>query len=730
MKKLFTLLVVTLVRLNLNAQGVGIGTTNPDASAALEVSSVTQGMLVPRMTSEQRNMISSPAQGLLVFDITSNTFWFRHSNGWVELVDSLHSEVHRSGPNSIYMGMNDNVGVGATNPEIKFQVKTGDNAYGMSHTNGTVNVATFVNNQNGGWIGTRSLHPFNLYAGDGPSLLTLLPSGMVGINTPNPLYPLHLTGNSLLNGYVGIGTGANNRLDISHGLPRTEVHPTNRPLYVTGDLGADSDGIEFRHNNSSQGIGFGYNTIYATGSNPDQDLGFNAKGGSGNLLFKTDSIERLRISGAGNVGIHTSNPLHPLHIGGKMLVDDKLGIGTSSINFPLSFSSTTGDKISLWGSSGNHFGFGINPALLLIHTDVANSDIAFGYGSSESFTEQMRIKGNGRLGLGTMTPAQKLHVAGNAYVTDSIGIGISTPAQPLHVHGNAYVSNALGIGVSVPAQQLHVDGNASITQKLGVGLTNPSNTLDLHGSQLPRTGTHASSRPLYVTGDIGADTNGIEFRHLNGTQGIGFGYNTIYAAGHTLSQNLGIKAKGPEGNLLFYTGGNEKMRLDKLGNLGIGIKTPRVPLHFDTIPETKIILNDYGTNPLYFFGFGTRIGDLTYHIPSSGTSHLFLAGSYSAPTELLRIEGNGIVTIPGQLSIGLEYNVSDPVIINGLGSGSVSCNCPSGTSVLGGGYSSDGGSAQATSSYPESNTSWKVWIYNDSFSSTTVNAYTICARMY
>jgi hypothetical protein len=45
-----------------------------------------------------------------------------------------------------------------------------------------------------------------------------------------------------------------------------------------GNIGADTAGHEFRHNNRTQGIGLGYNTIYATGSNADQDLGLKARG--------------------------------------------------------------------------------------------------------------------------------------------------------------------------------------------------------------------------------------------------------------------------------------------------------------------------------------------------------------------------------------------------------------------------------------------------------------------
>ncbi|MCX6276496.1 MAG: hypothetical protein NT004_00185 [Bacteroidetes bacterium] len=45
---------------------VGVGTSSPSASAALDISSTNSGILIPRMTNAQRNAISSPAEGLMV----------------------------------------------------------------------------------------------------------------------------------------------------------------------------------------------------------------------------------------------------------------------------------------------------------------------------------------------------------------------------------------------------------------------------------------------------------------------------------------------------------------------------------------------------------------------------------------------------------------------------------------------------------------------------------------
>jgi hypothetical protein len=68
------------------AQNVAINATGaaPVASAMLDITSTTSGLLIPRMSSVQRVAIAAPATGLKVYDTTTNTFWWFNGVIWVE----------------------------------------------------------------------------------------------------------------------------------------------------------------------------------------------------------------------------------------------------------------------------------------------------------------------------------------------------------------------------------------------------------------------------------------------------------------------------------------------------------------------------------------------------------------------------------------------------------------------------------------------------------------------
>jgi uncharacterized protein (TIGR02145 family) len=84
MKFLFFLLCFVVFPTSVFSQ-VGINTAVPDPSSILEVSATDKGMLIPRLTTTQRTSIASPANGLLVYDINTNSFWFYKASFWIEL---------------------------------------------------------------------------------------------------------------------------------------------------------------------------------------------------------------------------------------------------------------------------------------------------------------------------------------------------------------------------------------------------------------------------------------------------------------------------------------------------------------------------------------------------------------------------------------------------------------------------------------------------------------------
>ena len=64
---------------------VGIGTKNPAPSAALDVTSTTKGFLPPRLTTAQRDAITSPAHGLTIYNTSANCLQLWNGSGWFNL---------------------------------------------------------------------------------------------------------------------------------------------------------------------------------------------------------------------------------------------------------------------------------------------------------------------------------------------------------------------------------------------------------------------------------------------------------------------------------------------------------------------------------------------------------------------------------------------------------------------------------------------------------------------
>jgi hypothetical protein len=61
---------------------VGIGTSSPNANAILDVTSTTKAFMPPRMTTAQRDAVSSPAAGMVIYNTTKNVLNFHNGTAW------------------------------------------------------------------------------------------------------------------------------------------------------------------------------------------------------------------------------------------------------------------------------------------------------------------------------------------------------------------------------------------------------------------------------------------------------------------------------------------------------------------------------------------------------------------------------------------------------------------------------------------------------------------------
>lgn len=167
MKEIFILLGAVLLTVSTYAQ-VGIGTTTPDASSALDITSTTKGFLPPRMTSTQRNTISSPATGLIIFCTDCGVVGqpqFYSGSSWYNMLGQA-----AAAPLS--------VGLSAFGGKIAYILQPGDPGYDANVVHGLVAAATDVstdamwgcygttiNGADGTAIGTGNQNTIDILAG-------------------------------------------------------------------------------------------------------------------------------------------------------------------------------------------------------------------------------------------------------------------------------------------------------------------------------------------------------------------------------------------------------------------------------------------------------------------------------------------------------------------------------------------------------------------------------------
>jgi hypothetical protein len=288
-------------------------------------------------------------------------------------------------------------------------------------------------------------------------------SDYVGIGTNNPLYKLTLqgaeeTGNPDRRTFLFLNNTTQSTASLVSMQLKTGTSNTTTYLTQASSIyGTDNYGTEYAD----------FGQLWSTGSGLILRAGSSSL--SGVIKFQTGSTsiggsnERMRITGNGNVGIGTNNPLVKLAIQGTgnensgssdgrtfislnnttqsdaSLVNIQLKTGTSGSSTLLTHASSIYGT-AYYGNEYADFGqlWGTGAGLILrAGGNVSNDGIIkfqTGYANQGSSNERMRIAGNGNVGIGTNNPKVKLQVtSGDIYIEDpNRGIILRSPS------GNCY----------------------------------------------------------------------------------------------------------------------------------------------------------------------------------------------------------------------------------------------------------------------------------------------------
>lgn len=154
MKKMITSFIATAsVLFSFSQNNVGIGTSTPNSSAILDITSTNKGLLIPRMTTAQRTAIATPAKGLMVFDTDNNSFWYYNGSAWTAITGT-------GGSGSLSLPYSANV---TTNtPSFKIENSgSGDVLYlGSTGSGATINAYS----TSGNTVSTNSFSGYGVYA--------------------------------------------------------------------------------------------------------------------------------------------------------------------------------------------------------------------------------------------------------------------------------------------------------------------------------------------------------------------------------------------------------------------------------------------------------------------------------------------------------------------------------------------------------------------------------------
>jgi hypothetical protein len=535
--------------------------------------------------------------------------------------------------------MNDgSVAIGLTSPDSNYKITTSGG--GIKAESASAQPAGYFNNSSTGnslVTGSGAVKVGNL-AGTGSRMVV---AGADGTLTTQAISTGSVTGGGTAN-YIAKWTSGTNVATSTITDDGTNVN-IGANLYLTGN------------NNRVISTGGMDNLIFEANNDSNTGTSFTFRGGIGPNTFMT-------ISSGGNVGIGTTNPTNgKLEVNGTVYATTVRGSGLGNYFGNLSSNYPYANLAALSGAA-NNIPLGIK-----------------GYtGQTANLTEWSDANGvldvinaTGSLGIGTTSPADKLHVVGNATVTGIANCSANNSAVKADANGRLMCGTVsppsgnyvTGSGTANRLTKWGADGVSIVDTtapvfesggNIGIGTSSPSQTLTV-ANTFSITATAGIQSLLMGNQDSTGINNPAMIRAANGDLDIGHGTSWT-GSGGTFTSTAIFKNNGSVG-----IGTTPSYKLDVNGDVRISSTSDGI-LNLRQLGLSGTAgVKDPGWNYIQFqdsegdrqgyFGIDSS-GNFTFAPEVSGSrvninSDAYVSGSLgigTSPADKLHVNGNATVT--------------------------------------------------------------------------------------